>query len=415
MLAEIITIGDEILIGQVVDTNASYIANELNKVGVNVYQITSVQDESNHILKALEEAGKQVQIVILTGGLGPTKDDITKQTFCEFFKDTLVQNDEVVENIKTLFQKYNLNLPLPSNLQQAMVPSKATVLMNRHGTAPGMWMENDGVVFISLPGVPYEMKNLMQDEVLLRIVKRFDRPYIYHKTLLTYGLGESAVALRIADWEEALPERIKLAYLPALGKVRLRLSAQGDNKKNLEREIDTQMDVLQDLLSDIAVGFEDETSIVERIGKILMAKNKSLSLAESCTGGKIAAEITKHPDVSSWFKGGIIPYENQLKTKILGVPKTLIDQHNVVSIEVAEAMANRSCEVLGSDYAIATTGIAGPTKGDGIDEVGTVCIAVATPKGVISEKFMFGNDRFRVMEKATAKAFEMLWKEILKI
>jgi nicotinamide-nucleotide amidase len=415
MLAEVITIGDEILIGQVVDTNASYIARELNKIGVATLRITSVLDESKHILKALQGAKGEVQIVILTGGLGPTKDDVTKQTFCDFFSDTLVQDENVVANIKGLFKMYNLNLPLPANLQQAMVPSKATVLMNRHGTAPGMWMEADGVVFISLPGVPYEMKHLMQEEVLPRIAKKFDRPYIYHKTLLTYGLGESAVADRIAAWEEALPENIKLGYLPSLGKVRLRLSAQGENKREVEEEVNTKMENLRELLSDIAVGYEGETSIVERIGKILMAKNNTLSVAESCTGGKIAAEITKHPGVSSWFKGGVIPYKTELKTKLLGVPEAFIDKYNVVSIEVAEAMAEQACRVLDSDFAVATTGIAGPTQGDGIDEVGTVYIAVASPKGVFSEKFMFGKDRFRVMEKATAKAFELLWKEIAKI
>lgn len=415
MLAEVITIGDEILIGQVVDTNASYIARELDKIGVATLRITSVLDESKHILKALQGAKGEVQIVILTGGLGPTKDDVTKQTFCDFFSDTLVQDENVVANIKGLFKMYNLNLPLPANLQQAMVPSKATVLMNRHGTAPGMWMEADGVVFISLPGVPYEMKHLMQEEVLPRIAKKFDRPYIYHKTLLTYGLGESAVADRIAAWEEALPENIKLGYLPSLGKVRLRLSAQGENKREVEEEVNTKMENLRELLSDIAVGYEGETSIVERIGKILMAKNNTLSVAESCTGGKIAAEITKHPGVSSWFKGGVIPYKTELKTKLLGVPEAFIDKYNVVSIEVAEAMAEQACRVLDSDFAVATTGIAGPTQGDGIDEVGTVYIAVASPKGVFSEKFMFGKDRFRVMEKATAKAFELLWKEIAKI
>jgi len=415
MLAEVITIGDEILIGQVVDTNASYIARELDKIGVSTLRITSVLDESKHILTALQRAKEEVQLVILTGGLGPTKDDVTKQTLCNYFNDTLVQDALVVENIKALFKKYNLDLPWPANLQQAMVPSKATVLMNQHGTAPGMWMQREGVVFISLPGVPYEMKHIMQDQVLPKIIEKFDRPYIYHKTLMTYGLGETGVAERIAKWEEALPERLKLGYLPSLGKVRLRLSAQGNDKKEIEAEVDAQMDDLQKILSDITVGFEGETSIVERIAKILMTKNKTLSLAESCTGGKIAAEITKHPGVSSWFKGGVIPYKTELKTKLLGVPEAFIEKYNVVSVEVAEAMANHACRVLDSDFSIATTGIAGPTKGDGVDEVGTVYIAVASPNGVFSEKFMFGNDRFRVMEKATAKAFELLWKEIAKI
>ena len=414
MLAEIITIGDEILIGQIVDTNSAYISRELNKIGVKVYQITSIQDDRDHILEAFEAASKHVSLIIVTGGLGPTKDDITKETFCDFFEDKLVQDESVVENIQELFKKYKLNLPMLANLQQAMVPSKASILMNKQGTAPGMWMEKDGKVFVSLPGVPYEMRHLLQEEVLPRVAKTFSRPHIYHKTLLTYGLGESAVAHRISVFEDALPEDIRLAYLPALGKVRLRLSSSGEDKNKLIQRVDKQMEVLQDLLSDIAVGFEEETSMVEQIGKMLTAKNKSLSIAESCTGGKIAAEIIQCSGVSSFFKGGVIPYETRLKTKILGVPQALIEKHNVVSGEVAESMALQVCKLCETDYSISTTGIAGPTKGDGEEEVGTVFIAIASPSGVISEKFQFGNDRFRVIEKATNKAFEMLRKEILK-
>lgn len=414
MLAEIITIGDEILIGQIVDTNSAYISRELNKIGVQVYQITSVQDDRNHILEAFRAASKHVSLVIVTGGLGPTKDDITKQTFCDYFEDHLVENKDVVENIREIFRKYQLNLPMLPNLQQAMVPSKATVLMNKQGTAPGMWMEKDGKVFISLPGVPYEMRHLLQDEVLPRIAETFSRPHIYHKTLLTYGLGETGVAERISAWEDALPPNIRLAYLPALGKVRLRLSSSGQDKAELIRSVDDQMDVLQELLSDIAVGFEEETSMVEQIGKMLTAQNRSLSVAESCTGGKIMTEITQSPGISSFFKGGVLPYETKLKTDILGVPNDLIEKYNVVSAEVVESMALQVCKLCGSDYSIATTGIAGPTKGDGEDEVGTVFIAIASPKGIFSEKFQFGNDRFRVIEKATNKAFEMLRKEILK-
>jgi nicotinamide-nucleotide amidase len=414
MLAEIITIGDEILIGQIVDTNSAYISRELNKIGVQVYQITSVQDDRDHILEAFEAASKHVSLVIVTGGLGPTKDDITKQTFCDYFEDHLVENKDVVENIREIFRKYQLNLPMLPNLQQTMVPSKATVLMNKQGTAPGMWMEKDGTVFVSLPGVPYEMRHLLQDEVLPRVAKAFSRPHIYHKTLLTYGLGETGVAERISAWEDALPPNIRLAYLPALGKVRLRLSSSGQDKAELIRSVDDQMDVLQELLSDIAVGFEEETSMVDQIGKLLTAQNRSLSVAESCTGGKIMTEITQSPGISSFFKGGVLPYETKLKTDILGVPKDLIEKYNVVSAEVVESMALQVCKLCGSDYSIATTGIAGPTKGDGEDEVGTVFIAIASPKGIFSEKFQFGNDRFRVIEKATNKAFEMLRKEILK-
>lgn len=414
MLAEIITIGDEILIGQIVDTNSAFISKELDRIGVKVYQITSVQDNREHILQAFEEAKKHANLVIVTGGLGPTKDDITKQTFCEFFDDELIDNLEVVENIRELFQKYNLNLPLQANLQQARVPSKATILMNLHGTAPGMWIEHEGTVFVSLPGVPFEMKRLLFEEVVPRIEKRFNRPFIYHKTLLTYGMGESAIVARIESWENSLPENIKLAYLPSLGKVRLRLSSSGTNRSAVTQAVDEQMEMLKELLLDIAVGYEDDTAMVTQIGKMLVAQNKSLSLAESCTGGRIASEITQHSGVSSFYKGGVIPYETNLKTKILGVPKELITKYNVVSIQVAESMATQCKILFQTDYAIATTGIAGPTKGDGDDEVGTVCIAIASPMGVTSEKFQFGNDRFRVIEKSTNKAFEMLRKEILK-
>lgn len=414
MLAEIITIGDEILIGQIVDTNSGFISKELDKIGVKVYQITSVQDDRQQILNAFGEAKNRVDLIVITGGLGPTKDDITKQTLCDFFEDILVEDQGVVQNIKRLFSDYQMNLPLEANLRQALVPSKATVMMNLYGTAPGMWMEQDNTVFVSLPGVPYEMKHLLIEEVLPRVIKRFSRPHIYHKTLITYGLGESALAERIASWEDALPADIKLAYLPSLGKVRLRLSTTGDDRRVIQKAVDAQMAVLSDLLSDIAVGFEDETSMVEQIGKMLTAQGKSFSVAESCTGGRIASEITSFAGASSAFMGGIIPYDIDLKTKILGVPSQLIEKYNVVSIEVAESMAVKCCELFNSDYSIATTGIAGPTKGDGKDEVGTVCIAVASPKGVVSEKFQFGKDRYRVIEKSANKAFEMLRKEISK-
>lgn len=414
MLAEIITIGDEILIGQIIDTNSAYISKELNKVGVKVYQITSVQDDREHILQAFGDAKKHADLIIITGGLGPTKDDITKQTFCDFFDDTLVEDQSVVENVKRLFKQYNLNKPLPANFLQAMVPSKATILNNLHGTAPGMWMEKDDTVFISLPGVPYEMKHLLQEEVLPRVIKRFNRPFIYHKTLLTYGLGESTIAERIEDWENSLPNTIKLAYLPSLGKVRLRLSSSGIDEKLLQESIDSRMDILKDMLVDIAIGYEDETSIVGRIAHILNQKNETLSLAESCSGGAIAEQITAEAGASSFFLGSIVPYKTELKTKILGVPALLIEKHSVVSIEVAESMAANCCKLFNTDYAIATTGIAGPTKGDGEDEVGTVCIAIASPKEIISEKFSFGNDRYRVIEKTINKAFEMLLKEISK-
>ncbi|MCW8981738.1 MAG: competence/damage-inducible protein A [Altibacter sp.] len=414
MLAEIITIGDEILIGQIVDTNSAYISKELNKLGIQVYQITSIQDDRTHILQALRDAQERVDLVLVTGGLGPTKDDITKQTFCDFFNDVLVEDKEVLDHIYFLFSKYFDKEPLPSNLHQAMVPSTATVLKNEHGTAPGMWFEKDEVVFVSMPGVPYEMKHLLQKEVFPRVIKRFHTPFIYHKTLLTYGLGESAIAHRIAQWEDQLPREIRLAYLPSLGRVRLRLSSRGTNERVLKEAVEAKMKQLHALLDDIAVGYEEETSIDQRIGALLKQKGQTLSVAESCTGGAIAESITTNAGASTYFIGGVIPYDTQKKVSVLGIDAGLIEEHTVVSGPVAEAMAVHSNRLFKSDYAIATTGIAGPTKGDGEDDIGTVFIAIAGPHGVISEKFSFGTARERVIAKATNKAMELLLKEILK-
>lgn len=414
MFAEIITIGDEILIGQIVDTNSAHISKELNKIGVQVYQITSIQDDKEHILQALEDAKNRVDLVLVTGGLGPTRDDITKQCFIEFFDDDYVENEQVLQHIKELFLKYFNKEPLPSNLLQAQVPSKATILFNSYGTAPGMWMEKDNTVFVSMPGVPYEMKYLLKDSVLPKIIENFNRPHIYHRTLLTYGMGESDIAHRISDWEENLPQHIKLSYLPALGRVRLRLSSKGADEQKLRNEVDGQMEIVHKMLSDIAVGFEGETSITQKIGELLIQQNKTLSLVESFTGGALAQEITRYAGASAFYRGGIIPYATELKTSILGVSDELIKKHNVVSLPVAESMAERGSKIFQSDYAIATTGIAGPTKGDGDDEIGTVCIAIAAPNGVISEKFLFGKVRERVIQKSVSKAFEMLLKEISK-
>jgi len=414
MFAEIITIGDEILIGQIVDTNSAHISKELNKIGVQVYQITSIQDDKEHILQALEDAKNRVDLVLVTGGLGPTRDDITKQCFIEFFDDDYVENEQVLQHIKELFLKYFNKEPLPSNLLQAQVPSKATILFNSYGTAPGMWMEKDDTVFVAMPGVPYEMKYLLKDSVLPKIIENFNRPHIYHKTLLTYGMGESDIAHRISDWEENLPQHIKLSYLPALGRVRLRLSSKGADEQKLRNEVDGQMEIVHKMLSDIAVGFEGETSITQKIGELLIQQNKTLSLVESFTGGALAQEITRYAGASAFYRGGIIPYATELKISILGVSDELIKKHSVVSLPVAESMAERGSKIFQSDYTIATTGIAGPTKGDGDDEIGTVCIAIAAPNGVISEKFLFGKVRERVIQKSVSKAFEMLLKEISK-
>ena len=413
MLAEIITIGDEILIGQIVDTNSVFISKELNKIGVQVYQITSIQDERSHILEAFANAAKKVDIVIVTGGLGPTKDDITKETFCEFLNDQLVEDKVVLQHVKEIYKKFTNN-PLPESLNQALVPSKATVLHNKFGSAPGMWMEKENTVFVSLPGIPYEMKNLMKELVLPKITAKFNRPYIYHKTLLTIGMGESEIVKIIHGWADGLPENIKLAYLPSFGRVRLRLSSKGKMKKEVRGAVDDQMGKLYLLLKDIAIGYEDETTLVQQIAKLFIKKEKTLSIVESCTGGKIAEMITAEPGISAFFKGSMVAYSTHIKTSVLGVDEKLIKKYSVVSSEVAGAMAIQSNKVFETDYAISTTGNAGPKKGDADDEVGTVYISIASPSRVFIEKFDFGQPRERVIGKATFKALELLQKEILK-
>jgi len=414
MKAEIITIGDEILIGQIVDTNSAFIAKELNNIGVSVYQITSVQDNKAHILKAFEAAESIVDIVIITGGLGPTIDDITKTTLAQYFEDTLVYDEAVLNNIKYLWKHFVKQPLLQVNIDQSLVLSKATALMNKSGSAPGMWLEKNNTIFISLPGVPYEMKGLMNDEVLPRISEKFERPFILHKTLLTYGLGESVIADRIKDWEAALPESIKLAYLPNLGRVRLRLSSTGFDKAVIIADVDAQVSALLPLINDIFVGFEEQSSIEQIIGNQLVKLGKTLAVAESCSGGKIAENITAHPGASAYFKGGLVAYSTDIKIDVLNIDPQLIASYSVVSLEVAEAMAQNIKTLFNSDYGIATTGNAGPSKGDSDEEIGTVCIAIATPEGVFSQQFNFGKQRLRVVQKAVTMAFTLFQKEIFK-
>lgn len=414
MLAEIITIGDEILIGQIVDTNSTYIAKELNKIGVSVYQITSVQDNREHILMALEEAKSRAEIIIVTGGLGPTKDDITKHTFCKFFDDELVEDKNVLRHVEALFAKF-ISTPISEvNRKQALVPSKATVLHNPFGTAPGMWMEDGASVFISLPGVPYEMENLITKSVVPRLVEQFNRPHIIHKTFLTYGLGESALAARIEEWEDNLPAYMKLAYLPNLGKVRLRLTAKGPHEEVISKGIEVESRKLYSLIGELIHGIEDEHTLEEAVAQLFTSKGMTLATAESCTGGSIADRITSVPGASAYFKGSVVSYATETKVDVLKVDAALISEHSVVSAEVAAAMAQNVRTLLKTDIAIATTGNAGPTKGDSDADIGTVFIAIASPKGVFSKEFSMGNHREKIVQKSVNKAFELLQKEILK-
>ena len=414
MNAEIITIGDKILIGQIVDTNSVFIAKALNAIGISVYQITSIQDERRHILDALAFAKARVDLVIVTGGLGPTKDDITKHTFCEFMDDSLVLNQEVLDHVSHIFSAFIKKPMLAANKLQAMVLSKAEVLTNRFGTAPGMWMEKDGTIFVMMPGVPHEMKGLIEYEVIPRLKERYELPFILHKTLLTYGLGESVIAERIEAFENELPPSISLAYLPSLGRVRLRLSTMGKDKEEVEKIMTKECKKLEYLLSDIFVGYEDDGTLEEIIGKHLVEEGKTLAIAESCTGGKLVERFTANPGASGYLKGSLVTYATQSKVDILGVDAELIEKHSVVSAEVAEAMAEKVRRMYKADIGISTTGNAGPTKGDADAEVGTVFIGVASSKGVVSYEFLMGKHRERVIGKTVNKALELLLEEILK-
>jgi nicotinamide-nucleotide amidase len=414
MKAAIITIGDEILIGQIVDTNSGFIAKSLDKIGIDIHEMISISDNKNHILETFAKLQNQVDLVLITGGLGPTKDDITKHTFCEYFEDQLVRNKEVEKHVIELIEKA-MNRPASQmNKDQALVPSKCIVLHNAVGTAPGMWMKKENTVYISLPGVPYEMKYIVENGIIPKIVQEYKRPYIIHKTILTYGQGESLVAERIEDWENNLPEFIKLAYLPSPGRVRLRLSARGIDKELLEQKINENVLSLTQLIGDIIVGFEEEETIEVMLGRLLKSKNATLATAESCTGGKIAQVITSVPGASNYFKGSVVSYATETKISVLGISSELIKEHSVVSFEVAKEMALAAKRMMNTDYAIATTGNAGPSKGDGNSEIGTVFIAIATPNDLIVEEFNFGQPRVKVIDRAVNKAFEMLQKEILK-
>ena len=413
MFAEIITIGDEILIGQILDTNSAFIASELNKIGISVFQITTVQDDREHILKAFEEAEDRAEIIITTGGLGPTKDDITKKTLCEYLDDTLVTDQSVLAHVEELFKKY-INTPISEvNRRQALVPSRSQVLHNAYGTAPGMWLKGDKAVIVSLPGVPLEMKQLMTNQVIPKLADTFHRPFIYHKTLITYGLGESAIAHRIADIEHNLPAFIKLAYLPNLGKVRLRLTAKGTDKEMIVDAINKVVEELYETIGELIYGEEEEGEIEAVIGRIFTEKRYTLATAESFTGGKIAEQLTSIPGASAYFRGSVVAYSTSLKINLLNVPEEMIKEHSVVSGQVAMAMAENVKRITGADFAVATTGNAGPTKGDSDADVGTVFIAIASPGDVFAEEFNMGNQRTRIVQKSVHRAFQMLQKEIL--
>lgn len=414
MKAAIVTIGDEILIGQIVDTNSSYIAKALDKIGIATHEMLSISDDKNHILETFNLLQNKVDLVIITGGLGPTKDDITKKTFCDYFQDTLIENEAVLSHVKNIIEGIYKRPITQINKEQALVPSTAKVLFNQMGTAPGMWMEKENTVFISLPGVPYEMKYLIDNEVIPNLVQKFERPYIIHQTIMTYGRGESLIAEQIEEWENNLPEFIKLAYLPSPGRVRLRLTARGTNKEKLQAAITRHVHELDELIHDIIVGYNEDEPIEVVLGKLLTEKQLTIATAESCTGGKIASTLTAVSGASNYFKGSVVSYATQTKIDVLGISRNTIDKYSVVSAQVATEMAVGIQKLAQVDYAIATTGNAGPAKGDSKADLGIVFIAIATPTGVFVEEFNFGQPREKVIDRAVGKSLELIYKEILK-
>ena len=410
MKSTIITIGDEILIGQILDTNSRYISQALNRLGVVVVERTSIGDNAEQIVSTLDRALAATDIVIITGGLGPTKDDITKHTLARYFNSELVYNEQVGDFVRTLLERRGIAFN-DLNRGQAMVPACCTVLHNAHGTAPGMWFERDGKVVISLPGVPFEMVHLIDDTVVPMLRERFDLKAIVHRTMITSGIPESILAERIAAWEDALPEVLHLAYLPAPNVVRLRLSAYEVDGQSVSEMIDEQFERLAAIIPEAVVGFED-ASVEQLVHNALIANGKKLSVAESCTGGNIASKFTAMAGASEYFQAGVVSYSNDAKVDILGVNAADIARYGAVSEQVAIQMAEGVKRVGKSDYAISTTGIAGPGGGSAEKPVGTVWIGISTPKRTFAVLKNCGTDRGQIIQRATAYAIKMLYEEL---
>jgi nicotinamide-nucleotide amidase len=406
MLAEIITIGDEILIGQIVDTNSAWMAKQLNLIGIRVKQITSVSDDETHIMDALKLAEARAEIVLITGGLGPTKDDITKLTLAKYFNMGFRRDEETLKHVMAIFERLKRPM-IETNMRQADVPDGCKVIQNKNGTAPCMWFDRNGKIFVSLPGVPHEMMYLMDEEILPRLKNAYQLPAIVHKTILTSGIGESFLAQQIAAIEEGLPSHIKLAYLPRLGQVRLRLSGTGIDEQELRAEVEVYA---QKIVAEVKafVVVEDDIPLEKAILDIMQSKNLSLSTAESCTGGYIAHLITQHPGCSAVYAGGAVAYSYELKESILGVQEHTLSTYGAVSEEAVVEMAAGAVKHFNTDYAVAVSGIAGPDGGTTDKPVGTVWIAVANRNDVQAKVFNFGNKRVQNIERSAIAALTMI-------
>lgn len=410
MNAEIISIGDELLIGQVVNTNASWMAAEINKAGIRVGHISSISDNEDDICNALDEASGRADVVLITGGLGPTKDDITKHVLAKYFDSKLVFHEPSFEQVKQLFKVRNYEVT-PINRKQAEIPANCIPLHNEHGTAPGMWFEKDEKVFVSMPGVPFEMKALMSHHILPRLREKFRLGFIYHKTIMTFGLGESRLAEKIEDIEDSLPDHIKMAYLPQPGIVRIRLSASGSDQSKLESEINGYCKTISKRVPELVFGYDDIT-IEKVVGELLLKKGEKVATAESCTGGYIAHLITSVPGSSNYFPGSVISYSNEVKIKELDVKPIDIYKHGAVSQQVVEQMAIGVRQKMKSDFGLATSGIAGPDGGTEEKPVGTVWIALATREGVRSKLFKLDEHRGRNIRRSSLAALNMLRLEL---
>lgn len=411
MKAEIITIGDELLIGQTVDTNSAWIGAELSRIGFEIYRITSISDNRDHILKTMGEVSGRSDLVLITGGLGPTSDDITKQTLCEFFETRLVFNEEVFRMIEKMLLRRNFPIN-DNNRRQAEVPESCRILLNSAGTAPGMWFEKNDTIFISLPGVPYEMMHIMSEHVIPELKKRFRTQVIIHRNIMTYGTFEAKLAEILKDFEAGLPEGIKLAYLPSSGVIKLRLTGLGTDSKLLSGTIEEQVGKLYSIIPEFIYG-ENEESLEMVIGRLLKERNATVCTAESCTGGKIAQLITTVAGSSAYFMGSVIAYNNSVKTKLLNVPEDVLKKYGAVSREAVEIMAKGARDLLKTDFSLATSGIAGPDGGTEEKPVGTIWISVSSDKGIVSQKHVFGNDRIVNIKRFSLAALNLLRKQII--
>ncbi len=412
MNVEIISIGDEILIGQVVDTNSGWMSKELNEIGISVNRITSISDTKEAIISSIEEALSRVDMVLMTGGLGPTNDDITKKTLSDYFACELVQDDGLYAKIEERLARYKIGMNA-FNREQALVPDGARIITNDFGSAPCMWFTRDDKHVISMPGVPFEMKNIMQFQILPKLSEEFERPHVLHQTIMVQGLGESVLAEMLEDWEAKLPSVVKLAYLPSPGVVRLRMSLVGEDEAELKTIIEDQIEGLKVILGERIFAFDDE-QIEQVIANLLLEKKKTLATAESCTGGNMAHLLTAMAGSSAYFQGSVVAYSNEVKANILRVNANSLEKFGAVSQEVVEQMASGVIKAIGTDYGIATSGIAGPDGGTDEKPVGTVWIAVASKSKIISEKFVFSKERGRNIRMASLAGFNMLRKMIIE-